>query len=63
MKQLKKILKEAEQRGWYLSRKARHYIYKHKKGGCVTVSKTPSEVRALRDIKHDFIKQERIYAH
>ena len=63
MKQLTKILKQAEQRGWYLARESRHYIYKHKKGGCVTVSKTPSEVGALKDIEHDFIRVERINAH
>jgi predicted RNA binding protein YcfA (HicA-like mRNA interferase family) len=60
MRELAKILKRAKQRGWYLSREVRHCIYKHKNGGCVTVSKTPSKDRALKGIENDFIREERL---
>ena len=56
-----KILKEAKNRGWYLHRHSKHEIYKHKKGGCVTVSTTASKERAIKEIKKDFQRQEQLY--
>lgn len=58
-KEISKVIKDAENRGWFLERKgSRHYIYKHEKGGCVTVSMTPSDTRAWKNIKKDFSNQE-----
>jgi len=56
-----KIIKEAIKRGWYLHRKSKHNIYKHKKGGCVTVSRTASERRDWLEIKSHFLQQERLH--
>jgi len=58
-----KVLKEAIGRGWYLHRHTKHEIYKHEKGGCVTVSKTASERRDWLEIKSHFLQQEKIYQH
>jgi len=60
-KEKEKVIKEAKERGWFLHRQSRHEIYKHKKGGCVTVSKTASEKRAWKEMKKDFIHQEQKY--
>jgi len=59
--EIQKVLKEAEDRGWYLQRKKKHYVYKHPRGGCVTVSKTLSEPRSWKDAKQNFLRQERMY--
>jgi len=61
VKDKEKIIKKAINRGWYLDREKRHCIYKHKKGGCVTVSKTVSERRAWLEIKKDFRRQEKLF--
>ena len=58
-----KVLKEAIKRGWYLHRSKKHYIFKHKSGGFVTVSKSESEKRAWLEIKKDFIHQENLFNH
>lgn len=60
-KEKERVIKEAKKRGWFLQRQKRHYIYKHAKGGCVTISKTESEFRSWREIRKDFIHQERLY--
>lgn len=59
----KAVIKAAISRGWYLHRQKKHYVYKHKKGGCVTISKTASESRAWLEVKKDFIHQEKLYCH
>ena len=57
-----KVIQEAENRGWYLHRSNKHLIYKHKKGGCVTISSTKSKGHETwKGIKQDFIRQERLY--
>lgn len=63
MMSVKKILKDAKKRGWYLYRERNHYIFKHDKGGLVAVSKTNSERRAWLEVKKDFIHQEIIHNH
>ena len=57
--QLKKVIKEAEKRGWVLQRTGKHYIYKHENGGTVTVSKTASTQGAFQAVKRDFKNEER----
>ena len=42
-KNLKKAIKPFLDRGWYLSRIGKHYIFKHNLGGTVTVSRTSSD--------------------
>ncbi len=60
---MKQVIKKAKERGWYLHRSKKHYIFKHDKGGIVSVSKTNSERRAWLEVKKDFMHQERIYNH
>ncbi len=60
-KEKAKVIKEAKERGWFLYRQSRHEIYKHKKGGCVIVSKTESKERVWKEVKKDFMRQERKY--
>ena len=60
-KEKEKVIKEAKERGWYLHRQNKHDIYKHKKGGCVTVSRSASERRDWLEIKSHFIQQERLH--
>ena len=60
-KEKAKVIKEAKQRGWFLHRQSRHEIYKHKNGGCVTVSKTESKERVWKEVEKDFIHQEQKY--
>lgn len=57
--EMKKIIKEAIKRGWYLHRTGKHYMYKHEKGGAVTVSKSASTQGAFQAVKRDFKNEER----
>ncbi len=57
--EMKKIIKEAKKRGWYLHRTGKHYIYKHERGGAVTVSKSASTKGAFQAVKRDFNNEER----
>lgn len=58
-KNLKKLIKEYEDRGWYLERKKKHYIYKHPDGGVVSVSSTVSDVNMRWGVRKDFKNEER----
>lgn len=60
---MKQVIKEAKDRGWYIQRSKKHHIFKHEKGGFVTVSKSNSERRAWLEAKKDFIHQEKLYNH
>lgn len=57
--EMKKIIKEAKKRGWYLHRTGKHYIYKHVNGGIVTISKSASSQGAFQAVKRDFKNEER----
>lgn len=57
-KDVERVVKEALARGWFLDRIGKHFVYKHPEGGCVTVSKSPSDVKAWRKIEKDFINEE-----
>jgi len=57
--EIKKIIKAAKKRGWYLHRIGKHYIYKHDNGGTVTVSKSASTQGAFQAIKRDFNNEEK----
>ena len=55
-KDIRKVLKWAKKQGWELSRKGKHYIYKHNiTGNLVTVSGTTANQNAWKKIKNDFI--------
>jgi len=58
-REVKKVVKKYESNGWYLDRIGKHYIYKHPKGGCVTVSSTASDQNAFKKIERDFKNEER----
>jgi len=60
-KELSKVIKKAKKHGWFLHRRSKHDIYKHKKGGCVTVSRTDSERRSWREVEQYFKHQELLY--
>lgn len=60
-KEKEQVIKEAEERGWFLQRQKKHFVYKHKKGGCVTVSKTESNRRCCKEVVKDFLHQEQLY--
>lgn len=61
--ELKQVIKEAKDRGWYLKRKKNHLVFKHEKGGIVTVPKTGSDIRNCQEVKKNFIRQENLYKH
>ena len=52
-KDLKKILKEAECRGWVFKRGRNHIKGKHRSGRTATISVTPSDNRVILNIKRD----------
>lgn len=58
-REVKKLVRKYEENGWFLDRVGKHYIYKHENGGCVTISKTVSDHRAIKNIEKDFINEER----
>lgn len=52
-KELKKVLKEAEGNGWVFAKGNRHIKGKHPSGKTTTISISPSDQRALMNIKKD----------
>jgi predicted RNA binding protein YcfA (HicA-like mRNA interferase family) len=62
-REIRKIVKKYEKRGWYLDRIGKHYVYKHKEGGCVTVSSTASDQNAFKSIERDFISESKKNEH
>ena len=52
-KELKEILKEAEAQGWVFTKGNRHIKGKHLSGKTATISVSPSENRAIKNIKKD----------
>jgi hypothetical protein len=59
IKDLKKILRDAEGRGWeFTLTKGNHIKGKHADGKVVTISRTPSDWRVLTNIKGD-LKNDR----
>lgn len=59
-KKVKEMVKEYEKNGWFLSRKnGKHYIYKHKNGGTVTISGSSSDKNAFWSVRRHFKKEER----
>lgn len=57
-KRLKKLIKEKEQIGWYLDRKGKHLVYKHPKGGTVTIATTSSDTNMFWSVRRHFKKAE-----
>jgi len=58
-KELKKLLKEAEQRGWSFVQAKKHIKGRHAvTGKMVSTSMTPSDHRALLNINKDLRKAE-----
>ncbi len=62
-KNIKKIVDFFVLRGWFHHRTGKHYIYKHPKGGTVTISRTASRRNYLKDVKNNFLREERINNH
>ncbi|MBT5491933.1 hypothetical protein HOK00_06720 [bacterium] len=60
---IKKMLEPFLKKGWFLDRVNKHSIFKHPKGGCVTVSNTASDTNAVKQIKKDFINEEKKHSH
>lgn len=52
-KELRLLLKEAEANGWAFSKGNRHIKGKHPSGRTTTISISPSDNRALMNIKKD----------
>jgi predicted RNA binding protein YcfA (HicA-like mRNA interferase family) len=52
-KDLKLLLKNAEARGWVFSKGVRHIKGKHPSGKTTTISVSPSDNRALKNIERD----------
>ena len=52
-KDLRKILKEAEHRGWGFTSTKNHIRGAHVSGRIVVISKTPSDYRVLKNITKD----------
>lgn len=54
-REVRKILKEAEQIGWVFTRGGKHIKGKHRSGKTATVSVTPQDGRALKNIRRDLL--------
>ena len=52
-KDLKKLLKEAEDSGWNFSMHRGHIKGKHPNGQTTTISRSPSDWRVLKNIQRD----------
>ena len=52
-KELKKILKSAAGEGWEFSQHRGHIKGKHPNGQTATISRSPSDWRALKNIERD----------
>ena len=53
-KELRKILKDAEERGWEFTKsRGRHIKGKHTTGKTTTISVSPSDYRVLMNIERD----------
>lgn len=53
-KELKKILKDAEEQGWAFTRgRGNHIKGKHTTGKTTTISVSPSDYRVLKNIQKD----------
>lgn len=52
-KMLKGILKSAENLGWVFNKHKRHIKGKHPNGQTVTISVSPGDFRAIRNIQRD----------
>ncbi len=50
-KELRAILREAESAGWRFDKRKHHIIGKHPNGQTATISITPSDHRAVMNIK------------
>jgi predicted RNA binding protein YcfA (HicA-like mRNA interferase family) len=54
-KEIRKVIKEAEQSGWYLVRNKKHNVYKHvSKPGTVIVSKSTVNINSAKRIRNNF---------
>ena len=53
-KELRKILKDAEEQGWAFTKsRGRHIKGKHTTGKTTTISVSPSDYRVLKNIQRD----------
>lgn len=52
-KDLRTILKDAAQRGWEFTCKNNHIKGKHASGKTTTISRSPSDGRAIKNIERD----------
>lgn len=50
-KELRLILKEAQSRGWLFTKRRKHIFGKHPSGRTATIAATPSDHRALLNIR------------
>lgn len=62
-KNLKKAIKPFLDKGWYLSRIGKHYIFKHNLGGTVAVSRTSSDRLFLQRVVRDFERESMTHNH
>jgi hypothetical protein len=53
-KDLRRLLEDAEKEGWKFKANRNHIKGKHIGGATITMSRTPSDYRAVRNIKRDF---------
>jgi hypothetical protein len=58
-KDLKWLLREAEAEGWMFEKRERHIRGKHPNGQTATISISPSDRRALMNIKRDLKVRQR----
>jgi len=52
-KDLRKLLKSAEDAGWEFTHKNHHIKGKHPSGKTTTISRSPSDGRAIKNIEKD----------
>lgn len=62
-KTLRKILRDAEAQGWVFTKGNRHIKGKHPTGQTATISVSPSDFRALKNIERDLkVRRDKTHA-
>lgn len=58
-REIKTIINDLVSKGWSIKKGTAHYRAYHQKGGIVTISATPSDGRAIKNILADVKRLER----
>lgn len=61
-KEIREIIRDLKRKGWEVVQGRKHYKAKHRLGGIVSFSVTPSDRMAVKNILRDIEKLEKSHA-